>query len=450
MPQFQMSLPRGVREVMDALHRGGFSAYAVGGCVRDALRGEVPHDYDVTTSAFPEEMMALFQGWRVIPTGLKHGTLTVLCHGESVEVTTFRVDGEYRDSRHPESVSFTRDLKEDAARRDFTVNAMAYSDRDGLCDFFGGAKDLEAGCIRAVGDAHRRFEEDALRILRALRFASVLDFTIEKETAQALFDSKKLLQKISAERIREEFLKCICGKAAVSVLREYREIFCEILPCLAPLHGLLQHNPWHDKDVWEHTLSALGAIPPVPRLRLAALLHDVGKGETFTVDENGIGHFYGHAERSVAIAEEVLLGLKTDNALKHRVTTLIRWHQTPMEDSDRRVKKMLSAVGEEAFFDLLDLMRADTAAQSKRALPRLALLDGIEERARKLLQAGVALSVRDLAISGDDLSAMGIPPSPLMGTLLSAALDAVTEGCVANEKEALLAFVKQKTEKNEQ
>lgn len=450
MSAFQMDLPRGVRLVIDTLHRGGFSAYTVGGCVRDALRGEVPHDYDVTTSAFPEEMLSLFEGWRVIPTGLKHGTLTVLCDGESVEVTTFRVDGEYRDGRHPDSVSFTRDLKADAARRDFTVNAMAYSNRDGLCDFFGGKEDLKAGLIRAVGDAHRRFEEDALRILRALRFASVLGFRIEEETAKALFDCKKLLQKISAERIREEFLKCICGKDAVSVLREYREIFWEILPCLAPLYGLLQHNPWHDKDVWEHTLFALGAIPPIPRLRLAALLHDVGKGETFTRDENGIGHFYGHAERSVAIAEEVLFSLKTDNALKHRVLTLIRWHQTPMEDTDKRVKKMLSAVGEEAFFDLLHLMRADSAAQSEKARPRLAVLDEIEERAHRLLQAGVALTVRDLAVSGADLSALGIPPSPLMGKLLSAALDAVTEGTVANEKEALLEFVKQEIKRNEQ
>ena len=195
MSAFQMDLPRGVRLVIDTLHRGGFSAYAVGGCVRDALRGEVPHDYDVTTSAFPEEMLSLFEGWRVIPTGLKHGTLTVLCDGESVEVTTFRVDGEYRDGRHPDSVSFTRDLKADAARRDFTVNAMAYSDRDGLCDFFGGKEDLKAGLIRAVGDARRRFEEDALRILRALRFASVLGFRIEEETAKALRSEERRVGK---------------------------------------------------------------------------------------------------------------------------------------------------------------------------------------------------------------------------------------------------------------
>ena len=321
-----LTIPAGADFILRRLMENGFDAYVVGGCVRDSLLGLFPHDWDICTSARPEQMQAVFADCRVIETGLKHGTLTVLHDRIPYEVTTFRVDGGYTDHRHPDSVSFVSNVVDDLARRDFTVNAMAWNPQTGLVDAFHGQEDLRAGIIRAVGDPKTRFTEDALRILRALRFASVYGFRIDDATSQAAHDLRHTLTDVAAERIRVELAKLLCGQGAADILRAYPDVLFVLLPQLRAMHGFDQHNPHHRYDVWEHTLRALPHIPPTETLRLAILLHDSGKPDCFTLDEAGIGHMHGHAERSAEIADEVLSSLRVDNATRERVTLLVRSH----------------------------------------------------------------------------------------------------------------------------
>ena len=437
-----ISLPSAVLAVMNALEEAGYSAYVVGGCVRDALRGVAPHDFDVTTSARPEEMMKAFSAFRVIPTGIEHGTLTVLSDGIPVEVTAYRVDGAYKDGRHPLSVTFTNDLRKDAARRDFTVNAMAWSPTRGLQDFFGGQEDLKAGIIRTVGNPKARFTEDALRILRALRFASVLGYTIDIGTKQAAFDLRETLSKISAERIREEFIKLLCGKDAVKILREYFPVICVFLPALSPMKGFAQNTPWHNSNVWEHTLRVLDAIPPMPPLRLAALFHDAGKPSVYSEDEKGVGHFYGHGKASVSIAEEALTALKTDNKLKNHVLTLVEYHDRKPENSDKAIRRLLAKLGEEAFFDLLELWRADCIGQAPMAQERLPLITHIRKRAEEICKESPCLTLRDLAIDGIALAEIGYARGPRMGDCLKTLLSLVIDGELENNPAVLTAYAK--------
>ena len=294
-----LQLPQGARYVMARLEESGYQAYAVGGCVRDSLLGRAPKDWDICTDALPEDMQRIFRCDHLIETGLKHGTLTVMKGGEPYEVTTFRVDGEYTDHRHPDGVHFVTEVREDLARRDFTVNAMAWNPKTGVVDAFGGREDLARGVIRCVGDAETRFGEDALRIMRALRFASVYGFAIEEETARAIHRLKDTLQDVAAERIRVELAKLLCGQGAGQILREYSDVLFAILPQLAAMHGFDQHTPYHAYDVWEHTVRAVESVPANEVLRLTMLLHDSGKPAAFTVDENGVGHAHGHQMESV-------------------------------------------------------------------------------------------------------------------------------------------------------
>ena len=287
-------LPAQVNTALARLHDAGYEAYIVGGCVRDRIMGREPKDYDITTSALPEQTAAVFAGERIIETGMKHGTVTVLLDGEPLEITTFRIDGTYSDSRHPDAVTFTPSLREDLARRDFTMNAMAYSSETGLVDPFGGQADIAAKYIRCVGDPDLRFREDALRILRALRFSSVLGFPIEPETDGAARYLCLLLKKISAERVFSELKQLLCGPDVRRVLLDYAGVLGAVLPEILPMQGFDQRNPHHCYDILEHTAAAVEAMPPEPALRLAALLHDVGKPECFFTDEDGVGHFYGH------------------------------------------------------------------------------------------------------------------------------------------------------------
>ena len=438
-----MQLPTYVMDALSRLETAGFAAYAVGGCVRDQLMGRTPGDYDVTTAALPEQTAAVFAGERVIGTGMKHGTVTVLLDGHPLEITTFRVDGAYSDARHPDAVTFTRSLREDLARRDFTVNAIAWRPSEGLVDPFGGEADVRSGVLRCVGDADARFREDALRILRCLRFSAVLGFRIEPETAAAARANRALLRAVSAERVAEELRKLVCGPLVRSVVLEYTDVLGEVVPELLPLRGFEQHSPYHCYDVLEHCAAACEAVPPEPALRLAALLHDVGKPDCFFIGEDGVGHFYGHSARSAELVDPLLRRLRFDNESREEITALVRLHDVMLEPNERSVLRALRKYGPDFFFRLLQLKRADALAHAPgdKRDERLARCEVLEALANDLLARSACFSLRDLAVSGDDLLAAGFAPGPAVGAALNALLDAVTDGLVPNEKAALLAHL---------
>ena len=433
-------IPPYAASALDRLTAAGHEAWLVGGCVRDFLLGREPGDYDIAASALPEETEAVFAGARLIETGLKHGTVTVVLEGHPLEITTFRVDGTYADARHPDRVTFTRSLREDAARRDFTVNAMAYHPDRGLWDGFGGQEDLKHRIIRCVGDPETRFREDGLRILRALRFAAVLDFAVEPETERALRRTAPLLGQIAAERLSVELGKLLCGPGAGRVLGDYPDILGVILPELPPMAGFDQKNDHHCYDLLTHTAAAVDSAPPDLILRLTMLLHDIGKPETFTLGEDGQGHFYGHAKRSAAMADEILRRLRYPNRIRERVLTLIRCHDAPLEPEAKQVRRRLNKLGEETFFDLLAVRRADTLALALPYRSRTGTLDEIEALARSILAERPCLTRRDLAVDGHDLMALGCQ-GPALGRALRSLLDRVAEGSLPNEREALLAVL---------
>ena len=444
-----MNLPLspGAAKALALLQAAGYEAWIVGGCVRDALLGLPPKDYDLTTSALPEETQRVFAAYPRIETGLRHGTVTVLLEGEPLEITTYRVDGVYSDARHPDGVTFTRSLRQDAARRDFTINAMAYAPGQGLQDFFGGQADLARGILRAVGAAEKRFREDALRILRALRFASVLDFTLEGETARAARACAPLLAAVSAERVSGELGKLLCGKAAGRVLRDYPDVLGVVLPVILPMVGLDHRNPHHCYDVWTHTTVAVDHVPPELPLRLAMLLHDIGKPDTFSLGEDGQGHFYGHPRRSVELAEGILSRLRFPRRTRERVLTLVRYHDAVLEESPQRVRRWLNKLGPEVFFDLLAIQGGDAAAQAPAYCTRLDHLRRLEALARQVLDQAPCLTVRDLAVGGEDLLALGYR-GPAIGRALRALLDQVLSETVSNEKNALLQRLAQMDAEN--
>ena len=444
-----MTLPlsQGAEQALALLHEAGYEAWIVGGCVRDALLGMRPQDYDLTTSALPEQTKAVFAGYPLVETGLRHGTVTVLLAGEALEITTYRVDGTYSDARHPDGVSFTRSLREDAARRDFTINAMAYAPGEGLRDFFGGREDLARGILRAVGEAEKRFREDALRILRALRFAAVLDFTLEGETARAARACAPLLAVVSAERVSSELGKLLCGKAAGRVLRDYPDVLGVVLPEILPMVGLEHRNTHHCYDVWTHTAVAVDHVPPQLPLRLAMLLHDIGKPDTFSLGEDGQGHFYGHPRRSVELAEKILTRLRFPRRTRERVLTLVRYHDAVLEETPQRVRRWLNKLGPEGFFDLLAIQRGDAASLAPADCTRLEGFQRLEILAREVLSQAPCLTVRDLAVGGEDLLALGYR-GPAIGRALRALLDQVLSETVSNEKNALLQRLAQMDAEN--
>ncbi|MCC8155919.1 MAG: HD domain-containing protein [Oscillospiraceae bacterium] len=434
----EMELPRQVEQALARLSATGYDAYIVGGCVRDGLMGVPPGDYDIASNARPEEVARVFADARVIETGAKHGTVTVRIDGMPLEITTFRHDGAYSDGRRPDAVTFVPDVTEDLFRRDFTVNAMAYRPERGLLDPCGGREDIAARVIRCVGAPETRFREDALRILRALRFAAVLDFSIEPETARALCACRALLSHVSAERCAAELCKLLCGRAVRRVLLEYTDVLGVVLPELLPMQGFQQHSPYHIYDVLEHSAASVEHIPAIPVLRLAALLHDVGKPETFSQDADGTGHFYDHARRSAVLADAALGRLRLDNATRERVVTLIRWHDVPLTDTDKAVRRMLAKLSPEVFFQLLALKRADNAAKCPTLQERFAFYDRVEARAKDILARQDCFSLKRLAVNGDDLIAAGMRPGRAVGAALQGLLNAVMDGRVANERAALL------------
>ena len=446
---YVLTLPAPVSDLLGRLTRAGFSAYVVGGCVRDSLLGLEPHDWDICTSALPDQMQAVFRDQRTVETGLKHGTLTVVVDHIPYEVTTYRVDGDYTDHRHPDSVVFVDDLTKDLARRDFTVNAMAWSPEAGLQDPFCGQQDLSAGLIRCVGEPEQRFEEDALRVLRALRFASVYDFAIEPDTASALRKKAPDLKLVAGERIREELLKLLCGKAAGRILREYPEVLAEIIPEIRPMIGYDQQNHHHSYDLWEHTVRGVEGVPADPVLRLTMLLHDTGKPAVRTTDEKGEGHYYGHPKVSEEIARKTAETLKLDNRFYARLCTLVRHHDTPLRtqsgaiNTDRSfLLRRLNKYGEEDLRALFLIHCADRTATGYSSAEReQARLRDRMESLDALLAEQPCFTLKDLAVNGRDLTALGLK-GKAVGDALQSLLEAVMDGLVPNEKEALLHHLK--------
>ena len=433
-----IQLPEKVGKIIGTLQEHGYEAYAVGGCIRDSILGREPEDWDITTSAMPEETKALFD--KTFDTGIQHGTITVLLEKEGFEVTTYRIDGKYEDSRHPKEVTFTRNLREDLLRRDFTINAMAYNETDGLVDIFGGLEDLEAGMIRCVGDAKERFKEDALRILRGVRFAAQLGFDIEEDTRQGMKELAWTLQNISAERIQVELVKMITSKRPEMVREAYELGMTRIvLPEFDQLMTTGQETPHHRNNVGEHTLHAMKNIRADKILRLAMLLHDMGKPALKTVDEAGVAHFKKHALESERIAGNVLRRLKFDNDTIRKVTRLVRYHDLRMPATAKSVRRAMNQIGEELFPYYMEVRRAAVLAQSMyQREEKIENLDQIEELYRQIVEDGDCVSLKDLAVTGRDLIASGMKPGKEIGEKLEELLKLVIEDPKLNTKEELL------------
>ena len=427
-------------DVLNRLTAAGHRAVLVGGCVRDSLLGIPPHDYDAATSALPDEIRAACAGLTCLDIGLKHGTITVLSGGIPVETTTFRKETTYSDHRHPDAVEFTNDLTEDLARRDFTVNAIAW-ESSGIADPFGGQADLKRRLIRCVGDPDRRFEEDPLRILRGLRLAAQLEFTIHPDTAAAIRSHAPDLAHVAWERIWAEFSRLLCSPGAQEVLLSFPEVVCQIIPELAPCVGFDQKNFHHRYDVYTHSVMALANTPPLLPVRLAALLHDAGKPETFSLDERGVGHFYGHSKHSARLADTALRRLRLPNDLREQVLTLIERHDLPVEPERKWVGRWLARLGEDTFSLLLHLKRGDRAACADPAPPSPDPFEVVESLALELLEEHACLSLKDLAVDGRDCLSAGLRGKEI-GQTLQRLLDAVSEGVIPNERGILLDRIK--------
>jgi len=441
----KINMPQDVRFIIEKLTDAGFEAYAVGGCVRDSLLKREPNDWDITTSATPYEVKDIFR--RTIDTGLKHGTVTVMLKDEGYEITTFRIDGEYTDHRRPDGVTFTRELSEDLLRRDFTINAMAYNDESGVVDLYGGIEDLEQGIIRCVGNPDDRFDEDALRIMRAVRFAAQLGFDIEEKTREAAEKHAPELSKVSAERIETELTKLLLSPHPEKILDMYElGITKEILPEFDRMMNTPQNSPYHKFDVGHHTVEVIKNVPATKVMRYAALLHDIGKPDLKTTDENGIDHFKGHAYRSEEMVQPILRRLKMDNDTIRDVKKIVYWHDYGIsgEISKKSLRKMLNKMGAKYFDSYVAIRRADMAGQSDYMSElKVQILDDIIKAHDEIIEEGNALTLKDLAISGGDLKALGITPGPEMGTILQNLLDQVLDDPSLNTKEQLTKLITQ-------
>lgn len=431
-----MRLPGYVMTCVDALEQAGFAAYAVGGCVRDALLGLTPHDYDLCTCATPAEIRRVFSAYRLVLAGEKHGTVQVIVDGNPVEITTFRTEGGYADSRHPDWVHFETEVEADLSRRDFTVNAMAYSPYRSFADPFGGKADLENHCLRAVGNPTVRFQEDALRILRGVRFCVSYGLQPEAQTLQAMTALASDMDKLARERIFEELCKLLPRMTAQDLLR-FTPILIHALPELTPMVGFQQHSPYHAYDLLTHTAYVVETVPPVLALRFAALLHDIGKPDCFYLDETGRGHFPGHAQRSAALAETILLRLKAPTSLRQQVVDLISRHMTPLEPDKRLLRRRLAKYGIPGVLDLLALQRADF--HSKGIPITDDPFNQIEALLEEIQQEAACLTLKQMAINGSDLLRLGMSPGPAVGACLNQLFREVLDGVLSNEREALLA-----------
>ena len=433
-------IPPTVTDILARLEAAGFSAYAVGGAIRDLIRGVTPHDWDITTAAKPEQVMEVFRNETIIPTGLKHGTVTLVIDHIPYEITTYRGETGYSDHRRPDEVQFLDSIEADLARRDFTAGAIAYSPTRGFCDPYGGVADVKANVLRAVGDPMTRFEEDGLRILRALRFASSCGFTIEENTARALHEGKKLIRPIAAERIYSELTRTLCGDGVEQVLLDYPDVIAVAIPELEPLFDCPQSSSFHNKDVWAHTAHAVSAVPALPALRWTMLFHDIAKPLCRVRDEKGRDHFKGHPEKGAPIAGAILCRLKADRTTTDAVTALVALHDINLPVHRPEMHRLLIRLGRERIEQLFTVKQADLAAKAPLAAShgRDASLSVAIEVFNELLADGAPLSARDLAVNGTDLIRLGYRGKQI-GEMLEKLLYATTEG-TPNTRDALLAF----------
>ncbi|MDP4180553.1 MAG: HD domain-containing protein [Bacillota bacterium] len=438
----ELKLPDEVKYILNKLNSNGYEAFVVGGCVRDSLLGSKPKDWDITTNALPLETKALFK--KTIDTGLKHGTVTVVMNNENFEITTYRIDGEYTDNRRPDKVEFTSSIKEDLGRRDFTVNALAYHPTEGLIDFWGGKEDLEGKIIRAVRNPDERFKEDALRMLRAIRFCAQLNFHIEPCTFKAIINNCKLIKNISLERIRDEITKTLISpNPSKLMLLNDSKLIGIILPEFYNCIGVEQNNPYHVFNVAEHIISSVKHIESDKILRWTMLLHDIGKPESKTTDSAGVDHFYGHPKISVELSSEILKRLKFDNKSIDTILTLIEYHDILLVPNNKSVKKALNKMSDEVFLMLLKVKEADAKAQNKVFLEeRLNIIEKIRETFFIIHQTHQCARLKDLAINGNDIINLGIKQGKAVGLILNNLLERVIENPDINTTKALTEIVK--------
>lgn len=438
----KIDIPSNVNLILNELKIQGYASYIVGGCVRDSLLGRKPNDYDICTNATPDEMLKVFNGFKVIPTGLEHGTITIVLNEENFEVTTYRIDGEYSDNRRPDNVEFTTSLIEDLKRRDFTINAMVYNDEEGLIDPFNGLDYLIDKSISCVGSANDRFKEDGLRILRAIRFACQLNFTIDLETLEGIFQNRYLLKNISKERIREEFNKIlVCEKPSKGIVLLYKlGLLDYIVPELIKCVGFNQHNPNHDKDIFNHILKVLDSTEPKLKLRLAALFHDIGKPNVFTIDEEGVGHFYSHHKESAKMCREAMQRLKYSNKEIEYVSELVYYHMTKYEKlKTSSVKKFINKIGTDKLDDMFKLLIADRIGSKPPC--KINDINKLKSECKRILSEKQPLGIKDLDINGYELMKAGIPQGKEVGDILNMLLEIVLKNPKLNSKDILLRIV---------
>lgn len=438
--KYLFKFPDYVLYVLNKLNSRGFEAYIVGGCVRDFMLKNEPSDFDITTNALPCEIKECFDEHKIIETGVKHGTITIIINSQKIEITTYRVEGKYSDNRHPDKVTFSCNLYDDLIRRDFTINAMAISSSGELIDNFNGRSDLKNKIIRAVGDPAKRFTEDALRILRALRFASQLGFYIEDKTSEMVHQYAYLLKNISAERIREEFVKILMGISAEEILRRYCDVIEVFIPEIKKLYGFDQHSPYHKYDVWEHTIHAVGSAVPEKNVRVAMFFHDISKPDCFYMDENGRGHFKGHALKSAEMTSEILKRLRFSSRDIKDIVSIICHHSDEI-NSKPEIKLLLNEVGEKNFFDLLNTQRADSMSKQEFCLKRLKKSDWQEKTAKEILRNKECYTLKDLAINGNELIKLGFRDREI-GQLLERLLKEVVYENLLNDKISLINYIK--------
>lgn len=439
-----ISVPEYAQRAIEMLENAGYEAYCVGGCVRDSLLGKAPDDWDICTSATPDEMKEVFADYRMLDIGVKHGTVTVIVDRNPLEITTYRTDGEYASHRRPVSVNFIRDLSGDISRRDFTINAMCCDKNGAITDMFGGTEDIAHSLIKCVGDPYERFDEDALRIMRALRLASVLGFSVEKKTAEAIFKKRHLLEYVSVERIFSELKKLLCGKNAANILIDFKEVFASIMPEIEPCFGFEQKNVHHCYDVWTHIALSVGNVREDERLRLTMLFHDIGKPAMARFDENGTGHFKGHPIKSAELLTEILDRFRCDNATIRYVRDLVIEHDNRIPVVRRNVKRFMAKHDFDFFMDYLEVRRADTMAQSEYIREeKLSELEQLALIAVDVNNENCCLKLTDLAVDGKDMISLGMTGRQI-GAMLQKLLDLVVDDKLENDRNVLLEYAKER------
>lgn len=435
------------KTAVELLKNSGFEAFLIGGSVRDFIMGLPIGDIDITTNATPTQVKEVFNDFRVIETGIKHGTVTVLIDNEPLEITTYRSESAYSDNRHPDSVTFSKSLSDDVVRRDFTMNAIAFDFSDGFCDLVNGIDDIKNQTIRCIGDAQTRFQEDALRILRALRFSSVLGFTIEENTKVAIHKCKDLLHNISAERIRDEFVKLVCGKNAYNVLQEFSDVISVFIPEIKPCINFRQENRHHCFDVYTHTLKAVEKSSPDPIIRLSLFFHDIAKPLVAHFDEKGEQHYYGHPKKSAEITEKILTRLRFDNETKNKVVTLVAFHDSPITinkekaPSKKRIKKIMSQIGEDLILPLLEIKYCDNTAQHPKFFRGNDFYNSCQMIIDEIINNEECISLNTLAVNGKDLIELGYKGKRI-GDMLNTLLDLVISEKLRNNHTELYEYAK--------